>query len=76
MGENDHASTPAGGDLPPACRVCHRPLRATASVAAGIGPVCARRRRYAEHPRQLELPLGPPWWEPPLPLVVDVTDTL
>jgi hypothetical protein len=32
----------------PACRVCHRALRSLESIAAGIGPVCAKRHQAKE----------------------------
>ena len=35
----DHVCEPAEGSTE--CRICHRPLTAPESVAAGIGPVCA-----------------------------------
>lgn len=28
----------------PLCAVCHRPLRSEASIAAGVGPVCAGKQ--------------------------------
>jgi hypothetical protein len=35
----------AATQTPVPCRVCHRPLRSLASIAIGLGPVCAKRVR-------------------------------
>jgi len=33
---------------PPRCRRCGRPLKTPESIAAGIGPVCARKEKAAD----------------------------
>jgi len=46
----------AYGKLVGRCGVCHRPLEDENSVAAGIGPICAKKFGYAKH----YSPRGPP----------------
>ncbi|MGB3331151.1 MAG: DUF6011 domain-containing protein [Thermomicrobiales bacterium] len=43
MRRQPSAGEPADERIPCRCRRCHRLLRSAASIAAGIGPACARK---------------------------------